>query len=99
MDMKGKSGPGWVFLSLFTFLAMAASAAVYSPSVTGRAISEDAQMSKIGTETGVSCELPGTLDNSGDGSTRKEKTTPVRNIPLMDRKAPEKVLTATFAMG
>ena len=98
MDMEGKSGPGWVFLSLFTFLAMAASAAVYSPSVTGRVISEDAQMSKIGTETGVSCELPGTLDNSGDGSTRKEKT-PVRNIPLMDRKVPEEVLTATFAMG
>ena len=99
MGMKGKSGPEWVFLSLLTFLAMAASAAVYSPSVTGRAISEDGQMSKIGTETGVSCELPGTLDNSEDGSTRKEKTTPVRNIPLMDRKAPEKLLTATFAMG
>jgi len=99
MDMKGKSGPGWVFLSLFTFLAMAASAAVYSPSVTGRAISEDAQMSKIGTETGASCELPGALVDSDEGKTREGQKASAGSIPPIDLKVPERVLTATFAMG
>ena len=97
--MKGKYGFKWTVLTFVTFFAMAVSAVVYDPSVTGRALTEDTQMSESKTEAGISCELPGALVDPSERKTKNGQMTSARNIPPIDQKVPERILTATFALG
>jgi len=56
-------------------------------------------MSDSRTEAGVSCELPGALADSDEGKARSEDKPATAAIPPMDQKVPDKIRTATFAMG
>lgn len=88
-----------VFLLIVFLLSVTGTAGFYSSLAGASGAAEDYEMSKVTTEVGNSCELPGTLENSDDGSSPAEQTVSAVHIPPMDLKAPEGVLTATFALG